>query len=170
MPLDAKALGDDLTALFEGRKGFPESTADAAKAWAKIYRDYAANGRAGTAAPLATGLDTAETNLAKALDPIFTAARGGAAKTFATDLDAAFVAFWFTPPVQFAAPPVTGAVTAAPPGVLGPALATVFTAGAAAGSSAADQAKAVAAAIDTWTRTVIVTITPPVPPSPVPLT
>jgi hypothetical protein len=170
MPLNSRGLGDDLAALFEGRNGYPASTAEAGKAWAAIYRGYAAEAHAGTAAPLAPGLAAAETALAGALETIFTDAQGGAAGTIASDLDAAYVAFWLTPPVQFATATVTGAVTVAPPGVLGPAFATVFAAGAAQSKSAADQAKALADALDTWTRTVIVAITPPVPPTPVPLT
>jgi hypothetical protein len=170
MPLNSGALGDDLAALFEGRDGYPESTTEAAKAWAATYRGYAAAAHAGAAAPLAPGLAAAETTLAGRLDTIFTRARGGATGTIASDLDAAFVAFWLTAPIQFASPPVMGAVTAAPPDALGPALAGVFAAGAAQGRPAADQAKALAAAIDAWTRTVVVTITPPVPPAPVFLT
>jgi hypothetical protein len=170
MPLTPGALGDGLAALFEGRNGYPASTTEAAKAWAAIYRGYAAAALAGAAAPLAPGLAAAESALAGQLDTIFKRARDGATGTIAGDLDAAFVAFWLTPAIQFASPPVTGAVTVAPPGVLGPALAGVFAAGAAQGNSAADQARAMAAAIDAWTRTVVVVITPPVPPAPVFLT
>ena len=75
------------------------------------------------------------------------------------------------PPVAFALPPtgpptMTGVVSAAPPGVLTGALGARFLAGVAQQASAAQQAQALAAVLDGWTRTVLVINTPVTPPGP----
>jgi hypothetical protein len=85
-------------------------------------------------------------------------------------MDGAFVAFWMTP-IAFAIPPtgpptMTGIVSLAPPGVLTGALGALFLAGVAQQASAAQQAQALAAALDGWTRTVLVINTPVTPPGP----
>jgi hypothetical protein len=173
MPLDPGALADGLTALFDGRDGYPRTTAEAARAWAARYRTYVGAARAAATAPLPAALDAAESGLADRLDQVFTAARGGAAGAVASGLDAAFVAFWSAPPVTFAfpgPPAVSGVVTLAPPGVLGAALGARLAAGTATAATAAAQARALAAVLDGWTRTVVVVNTPPGPSAPVFLT
>lgn len=159
----AELLGDDM----------PASAEEAGKAWAGVYRGYAAGATAGPTVPLAPALQSAESTLANSLRGAFEsgqAAGPGGAATVLPLLDAAFVAFWLTPPLAFATPPVTGVVTVAPPGVLAGALASVLAAGLA-GADANAQAAALASALDTWTRTVmVVNTTPAGPQPPVPLT
>ncbi|MGW0591310.1 hypothetical protein [Streptosporangium sp. NPDC002607] len=173
MPLNPIAFADGLTALFDGRNGYPKTTAEAAQAWAALYRRYAADARAGVTAPLPDPLVAAEAGLVDRLAQAFAAAHGGAVAGLAADLDAAFVAFWSRPPVGFAfpgPPAVAGVVTVAPAGVLGSALAGALAAGVAARRTAAAQAQALVGAIDGWTRTVTVVNTPPGPSAPVFLT
>jgi hypothetical protein len=172
MALNPESLTDGFTALFEGRDGYPATTGAAAAAWAALYRGYASAARAATTAPSPAALATAEENLVGTLDRAFARARDTGASGLAGDLDKAFVEFWLEPPVTLAddPPTVNGVVTAAPPGVLGPALAAVFATGIAQRRSAAAQAGALAAALDAWTRTVVVVNTPPGPSAPVVLT
>src|SRR5581483_9078163 len=105
MPLNAGGLADGLRAVFGG---FPQSTAEAARSWASLYRTYAGTGTAGPAVPLPAALDAARSTLADHLDGLFARAVGGVTDRFADDLDAAFVAFWSAPAIGFAAPPITG--------------------------------------------------------------
>ncbi|MFI9561194.1 hypothetical protein [Nonomuraea endophytica] len=175
MPLNPQPLADGFTALFDGRDGFPATTADAAKAWAALYRSYAATASAVPTLPVPAALAAGESTLASNLAHAFDTARGTApvADALASDLDTAFLAFWSAPPVAFllpGTPPVNGIVTTAPAGVLGPAIAATFAAGTARRSSAAEQAQALATAIDAWTRTVMVAHSPPGPSAPVFLT
>ena len=171
MTLSKSSLHDGLAKLLGS--DMPASAKAAGLDWAKTYRGYGAKATAATTAPLAPALASAETELAKALRGAFEAGQAagpGGAAVVAPLLDAAFVAFWLTPPLGFAAPPVTGLVTVAPPGVLGGAFGAVLAAGLG-GASAGQQAAALATALDTWTRTVTVTNTTPAGPQPpVPLT
>lgn len=174
MPLRSAALASALEELFEGEGGYPVDEAAAGRRWAGAYRSYAAQARAGTTAPLDVPLTGAEQTLAGTLAGAFTsagAAGPGAVTALAAAMDAAFVAFWLTPPVAFALPPIgppamTGVVSVAPPGMLANALSALFLAGVAQQASAAQQAQALAAALDGWTRTVLVVNTPVTPPGP----
>ena len=171
MPLSTTSLENDLAALL-GTDGNPGSAADAGDAWAKAYSGYASAATAGPTVPLTPSLQAAETTLAGSLRSAFEAAQaagpGGQAVVLSA-FDAAFVAFWLTPPVAFATPPVTGVVTLAPPGVLAGALASVLAAGMG-GAGADDQAAALASALHAWTGTVmVVNTTPAGPQPPVPL-
>jgi hypothetical protein len=177
MTLVASKLQNPLRDLFEGTNGFPSSQDDAAADLAAIYRTYAADAAAATTQPLGAALTAARTTLSAALAAAFAAAKEAGPSGVATlggAMDAAFVAFWLTPPMAFAFPAtgtatIAGVVTAAVPGVLGPALTSLFLAGAAGGPTAAQQAQAMAAVLDAWTRTVLVVntpITPPGPPTP----
>jgi hypothetical protein len=170
MALDSGSLTDALTAVFDGRDGFPKTAQTAGAAWASSYRQYAAEANAGPTAPLAAALNAAETALGGLLGAAFAAARDGDPSKLAENLDKAFVAFWKTPPVGFAAPNITGVVSIAALGVLEPALAAVFAAGPVQRRSAAQQAQAIAGVLDGWTRTVTVVNTPPGPNFPVLLT
>jgi hypothetical protein len=182
MPLSGATLASALEELFEGDGGYPADEPAAGRRWAEAYRGYAANALAGTTAPLEVGLTGAEQTLASALANGFTtagAAGPGAVTALAAAMDAAFVAFWLTQPVAFALPPIgpptmTGIVTVAPPGVLATALSALFLAGVAQQASVAQQAQVLAAALDGWTRSVLVVNTPVTPPGPplppVPLT
>jgi hypothetical protein len=172
MALKSAALASALEDLFEGAEGYPASEADAGKRWAEVYRSYAANAVAGTTAPVSVALGGAEETLAGTLAGGFTAAKAagpGGVAALAAVMDAAFVAFWLAPPVAFAIPPtgpptMTGVVSASPPGVLVGALNALFLAGVAQKPSAAQQAQTLAAALDGWTRTVMVINTSVVPP------
>jgi hypothetical protein len=174
MPLSSAALASALEDLFQGEGGFPADEAEAGRRWAEAYRSYAAQAQAGTTVPLDFPLTGAEQTLSGTLAGGFATAEAagpGGAAALAAIMDAAFVAFWLTPPVAFAVPPLgpptmAGVVSAAPPGVLTGVLSALFLAGVAQQASAAQQAQALAAALDAWTRTVLVVNTPVVPPGP----
>jgi hypothetical protein len=174
MPLRSAALASALKDLFEGAGGHPADEAEAGRRWAAAYRSYAADAVAGTTAPLNASLRSAEQTLAGTLARGFATAKAagpGGAAALAAIMDAAFGAFWLTPPVAFAIPrtgppTMTGVVSAAPPGVLTGALSALFLTGVAQPASAAQQAQTLAAALDAWTRTVLVINTPVTPPGP----
>jgi hypothetical protein len=174
MPLSSAALASALEDLFQGEGGFPADEAEAGRRWAGAYRGYAGQAQAGATVPLHLPLMGAERSLAGTLAGGFTAAKAagpGGVAALAAVMDRAFVAFWLAPPVAFAIPPtgpptMTGVVSAAPPGVLTGALSALFLAGVAQQAGAAQQAQALAAALDAWTRTVLVINTPVTPPGP----
>ena len=183
MPLNRTSLAQGLRDLFEGKPDFPTDEPAAGQRWASVYRQYAGNAQAGATRPLTPSLTAAEGLLGNALGGAFSAAKqaGLAGLAVLTPLlDAAFVAFWLAPPVVFASPPppapptLAGVVSVAPPGVLAGLLAAAFAAGGAPGTTAGQQAEAIATALDAWTKTVLVIntpVTPPGPPAPpVPLT
>jgi hypothetical protein len=170
MPLVVATLSDALREVFTG---FPESASAAAEQIAGAYGDYAGGAIAGPTAPVSVAVDAAVPRLSAAVANAFTGSGPAGAAAVAAALDIAFVAFWLGPPpmpfLPSAGPPTpAGVVTLAPPGVLSTALAGVLTAGVATRATADAQASAIAAALDVWTRTVMVTNTPPGPP-PVPL-
>jgi hypothetical protein len=172
MPLDKSPLANGLRDMFEGKPEFASSESDAAQTISDLYRQYAGNAVAGPTSPLSVSLTGAGTALSQALKGAFTAAKsaGPAGVTaLGVALDSAFVAFWLAPPVAFATPPtgpptIAGLVTVAPPGILAPGLTALFTSGVAQKASAGDQADALAALLDAWTRTVFVVNTPVTPP------
>src|SRR5215207_7590289 len=107
MPLKASDLAVGLQSLFEGGGGYPADEAEAGQRWAKAYKDYAAAAAAHPTAPVAASLTAAEVTLAEALADGFTAAKAagpGGLAALVPLLDAAFVAFWLTPPVAFVVP------------------------------------------------------------------
>ena len=183
MPLNKSALSGNFKDLFEGKDPaqpgqmvFPPNPTEAGKKWAEAYKKYAEGAQAGTTAPLAPSLTAAQATLAGALAAGFSAAKAApppaAISGLAAAMDVAFVAFWLTPPVAFAAPPppapptMAGVVTLAPPGVLTASLIALFTSGAADQKTAAQQADAIATLLDSWTKTVMVVNTPITPPGP----
>jgi hypothetical protein len=173
MPLKVAGLRDALQKLFEDADDYPADDTAAGQRLANAYKTYAADAVAGATAPVALQLTAAETILAGALAAGFTAAKnagpGGLAALLPL-LDTAFVSFWLTPPVTFLVPipppTIAGVVTVAPPGVLSAGLAGPFASGASQNATAAQQAQLLAAVLDIWTRTVIVTNTPVTPPGP----
>jgi hypothetical protein len=179
MPLVAAGLIDGLRDLFADEDGYPADSTEAGQRWAALYHDYAANAIAGPTAPLAPSLTAAKTTLAQTLGSAFAAAKAAdaaAAASLPLALDGCYVGFWLLPPVAFAPPvgppAITGVVSVASPGI-GAQLTAAFQNGASAGASAADQAQGIGNALDTWTRTVMVLntpVTPPGPPTTVPLT
>jgi hypothetical protein len=174
MPLSSAALAGALEDLFEGEGGYPADETAAGQRWADAYRAYASNAVAGATMPLGASLTGARRTLASALAGGFRAAKAAGpagVAALAAAMDGAFVAFWLAPPIAFAIPPtgpptMTGIVSVAPPGVLTAALSARFLAGVAQQASTAQQAQALAAALDGWTRTVLVVNTPVTPPGP----
>jgi hypothetical protein len=178
VPLLPAKLADALTAVFEGRDGYPDDKEAAGKAWAAAYQGYAGGALAGVTTPVAAILDGATETLAGALASAFTTAQSNApaaVTALGAALDLAFVAYWMTP-VTFVSPPgpvIAGTVLLAPPGVLASALSSLLLSGANSSATARAQAQSLAAVLDGWTRTVTVTTTPVTPPGPpvvVPLT
>jgi len=171
MPLVESSLNQSLRDIFEGVPSYPLDAPEAGAKWASAYANYASTATAGGTLPVPLSLNGAKNTLASALSAGFTAAKEAAGPdglaTAAAALEAAFVAFWFAPPIQFAAIPplVTGVVSTALPG-LGIALSPIFAAGVVQKASAAQQASAVAAALHAWTKTVQVTTTGPSGPNP----
>jgi len=147
MALVASTLSDLLQSTFRGVDSF----AAAAAGWASAYRTYAQSAQANGVPPVLTGLE--EAVLAGQLTAAFAALDPN---TFPSAFEAAFQAFWLTPPVAFG----SGAATLAPPG-LGSLLVSTYPANLVAPTSAA-AAINVAAAIDAWTRLVSVTFPGPV--------
>lgn len=179
MPLSKSSLTNGFQDLFEGKDPaapgemvFPPNPTEAGKKWAAVYKKYAEGAQAGATQPLAPSLIAAENTLAGALAAGFTAAKAApppaAIAALAASMDLAFVAFWMTPPMAFAATPPTmaGVVSLAPPGILLASLIALFTSGAADKKTAAQQADAMATLLDSWTKTVMVLNTPVTPPGP----
>lgn len=177
MALDSNELRDALTDMFEGKGGFPESSVAAAKRLAGIYQLYASAAEAGQTRPVVASLVGAAEALASVVGAALDAGKAAGPEgvpALGIAMDKAFVAFWFMPPVALVfpttgTPTIEGIVTTALPGILGPALTSLFERGVSTGATAAQQAQAMAVYLHDWTRTVMVLNTPPGPPA-VPLT
>ena len=156
MPLSSPTLSSGLQNI-----GFPSTHADAGNIWAAKYAAYAADAispMGGAPASLAA----AEATLGATLGAAFAA--GSPASVISAFVNG-LTAFWLAPPVVFAGTP-PGAVTlvgGAP--ALGPALSATFASNIAGKLSKQACSDAIAAVLDTFTRTVIVTH--PVVPTPV---
>jgi len=128
-----------------------------AQQWAMAYNTYALTATAGVMLPVFVGIEVQA--LAAQLASVMTNPNGTAAQ-FANAFATGIEAFWLLPPVPFAAVPIpAGAVTSFPgKPVLIADLISIF-------SSTTDQTAKVAidiaTALDTATRTVIVTFAPP---------
>lgn len=153
MALVQAALAGRLTGIF-GQPG--NNAAAKAAEWASAYNAYALPAMAGVLLPTFVGVEQAAFlgNIA----PVFNNPNGTVAQ-FANALASAVEAFWLLPPVLFAGPAVAGAVTAFPGkgalvaqliGILSNQYQDVGT-----------PAQQIATALDTATRTVIVTFAPP---------
>lgn len=152
MALRAEVIRDGLLALADHP---PKSPQEAARRYAEIYARYAADARTVLGnAPVS--LAAAEATLRIALIPVFTGF-GRPPQVVAQQLAAAYTAFWLLPPVATAGsfPGIVTLVAGTP--VLGPALAAIWVANVASMPSARDAAQRLAAAIDIFTKTVIVT-------------
>ena len=174
MALDPLKLAGALADLFGGVPAVPADAIEAGMKWAEVYRQYASNALAGPTAPVDAALTAAAKVLATALASAFTVATAAGplgAAAVPPLMDAAFEAFWATPPIPFAPPPpappaFAGVVTAPEPGSLATLMTTALAAGLIPGASTSLQGSAVALALDTWTKTVSVVNTPLTPVGP----
>lgn len=121
----------------------------------QAYASYATLALAGANLPIFTGAETLlmQGTLLKAMNPI-----GGLPNVFAQAWTDAFLAFWTSPPIQFVGPQA-GAVTSAPgSSSLTSTLTQLFSNPLNVAQLAGTQ---LAMALDTATRTVLVTVAPP---------
>lgn len=155
--LDSSALADALAdALAAPAPDFLTS----AKNWATAYAGYAAEAQScQVVPPLPAAIEAAQETLQAALAAAF--AGGVDPASTATGLATAFSFFWLLPPVAFQG--VTPGVVTAVGGAtaLSTALVASWTENTLARASASDAASTMAAVLDAFTRTVVVTHAPP---------
>jgi len=167
MALAVSQLEADLRAIMAG-PDFPQTGFDAGTRWARAYASYAAGAQSvsGDSPP---SLAANESALGALLGAAFSNPSGDPSQT-AGNIAAALTAFWFSPPVVFTGPPVSAIVTAvAGTAVLQAALLSLWASILAApdpDDPAGQAAHLHAAALDVFTRTVVVShfFPPPVPP------
>src|SRR6185437_16053759 len=136
----------------------PSKAPDMARKWARAYASYAAGAITPLGgSPLTPSLDAAEATLEEALTGIFSNPYQLAPQT-ASLMAAAFTSFWLLPPVVTTdAPP--GLVTAvAGTALLQTALIATWLSNLAGRMSGEQAARGIAAALDAFSRTVLVTI------------
>jgi hypothetical protein len=164
MPLNKDALGQSLRDLFSGVGAYPVDAAHAGARWASVYAAYAKNAVAGITAPVASTIDTSAGPLGTSLASAFTSAQAAGAgflTALVSGMVSAFSAFWS--PVQFVGGAI-GVAASPPPAALTTALTSFLTAGnppSGPKPSGDSQANSLASILDTWTKTVLVTNTPP---------
>lgn len=156
MALSSSTLARALLAISDPAN-IPRTPEEAGQKWAQAYADYAAAAMSPVAAPPAS-LAAGQAVLARALGATFRTSL--AAPQTASQMAAAFTAFWLTPPVVFGAGLVT-AVTGTT--VLAAGLPGVWAANTASSAPAEPAMQRVAGLLDVFTHTVIVT-TPGAPP------
>lgn len=152
MSLSASKLATGLLAL---TSTFPASYVEAGQRWAAAYAAYATGATTayGVVAPPPTAA------LASALASTF--ASGGAT---APAIAAALTAYWLSPPAAFAGSRAGIVTSVTGTAALAAALAAVFALNVSSRASASDACNAIAAKIDVFTKTVIVTSPAPAPP------
>ena len=157
MPLNVQQLTQGLAAVFKAQPG---SGAEAAQKIAAEYDKYCQAAMAPPGKPIFT---TAEVKAFEGpLAGVLSSGTGPAAAV-ASAISAGLQAYWLSPPVQFSGGPAMGMATAMPGAAAAiPALTAAFSNLANTEDSAA---AAIAAALDTATKTVLVTFTAPPPPS-----
>lgn len=153
MALLQSVLAGRLTQIFS-QPG--DNAAAKASEVASAYQTYALSAMAGVLLPVFTGTEMSMF-LSKIL-PAFNNSNGTSVQ-FANALASAVETFWFLPPVPFALLPVSGAVTSFP----GKAVLVSQLIGILSNQykQAVQPAQDIATALDTATRTVIVTFAPP---------
>jgi hypothetical protein len=158
--LTASKLANEIIKLAQD-KSFPKDTLEAGKRWAHAYALYAADAMSipPTAAPPAS-LVPGEQTLAAALAAVWSSSRSS--PTTAQGMATALTAFWLAPPVVFGAGVVTSVTGTS---ALQSALISIWTSNLSGRQSADFCAKKVAAAVHTFTLTVITTT--PFSPSPI---
>lgn len=155
MSLSASKLANEIVKLNQD-KSYPKDSYEAGRRWAKAYAAYAADGRASGGVPPAP-LTANESVLAAALGSLWASCRDPG--TDAQGMASALTAFWLAPPVVFG----SGAVTAVGgTSALQSALPGVWASNQGGKQSAESCAKKLAAVIDTFTHTVIVTLPGPI--------
>jgi hypothetical protein len=161
MALLVNQLYQDLLRVF---KSYPGTARDAADRMAAAYASYASAATAGAGTVVLTGAERlllTNTLYAAIADPTT-----GYPQKLAQAWGTGYTAFWMSPPIAVTGG-VSGLVTAA---TGGPLLASTLTALYSNVYNTAEvAAHDTAVALDLATRTVIATITPPIPPVPVTL-
>lgn len=156
MPLNKATLKKDIADVFKSQ---PDSGAIAAQKIAMAYDTYCKNAMAAPGMPIFTGTEAKrfEAPIAAALSAM--AGPPGVAAAFT----AGFMAYWMSPPVPFVGGPAAGVVSAAPGG----AAITGILSGALANIKNTEDliADIIATALDTATKTVLVTYATPPPPA-----
>lgn len=152
MPLQANKFERGILDLASG-KSFPQNPVEAGKRWAHAYAVYAADAMSipPTAAP-PNSLAVGEQVLASALAIVWTGSR--TAPQTANGIASALTAFWLTPPVTFGLGLVT-AVEGTP--VLAQALPGIWASNQGGRKPPEVCVRTVAAAVHTFTLTVITT-------------
>jgi len=162
MPMVVKQLS---TALLKVMRALEADEGKNARSWADAYTKYAKPAIAGLALPVWVGTEATK------MSPMLQTAMktpSPSPSNFAMALANGIEAFWLLPPVVFTPPGGAGAVTAFPGK---PALIAGLTAVLSAPQPEAAAAEAIAAQLDTASRTVTVTYTIlPAPPVIVPIT
>ena len=153
MALILPVLSGRLTSIL----GQPSDNAAAkANEWASAYQTYAAPAMAGVLLPIFTGSE--QSLFMSKILPVFNNPNSTAVQ-FANALASAVETFWFLPPVPFSGGPAVGAVTGFPgkAGLIAQLIGILSNQY----DNAAQPAADIAGALDTATRTVIVTFAPP---------
>lgn len=159
MALDPNKLKQLLLQLSQSP---PQTPQEAGRRWASAYAAYAAD----AVSPMGgspIGLDPGEAVLGNLLGITFATSRdpNTTAQAYATG----FTAFWFVPPVAFTGTPPGVVTLVGGTAALAPALLSVWASNLAGRLREEQAMQAIAAVLDTFTRTVIVTH--PVVPTPV---
>jgi hypothetical protein len=148
---------DSLTHSIASLMSTPGKAPDMARAWARAYASYAIDGTTVLGGHPVT-LDAAQATLQGALTGIFANPYQLAPQT-ASQMAAAFTAFWLLPPVATLDGAFPGVVTAvAGTGLLQTALVSAWVSNLASRASGEQAARGIAAALDAFSRTVVVTI------------
>jgi len=157
MPVVVAQLASGLANVFRGQPG---NGALAAMLIAGEYDAYCQAAMAPPGLPILTGAGKS------ALQGILTgalASSSGAAANVAQAFSTGIMAYWMSPPVMFVGGPASGVVTAMPgaPAVIGPITAALSNTM----NSEDTIGQLIAAALDTATKTVLVTYATPPPPA-----
>lgn len=153
MPLILPVLSGGLTRVLS-QPG--DNAAAKASEFASAYQSYAAPAMAGVLLPIFTGSE--QPLFMNQLVPVFNNSQSTAVQ-FANAIASAVESYWFLPPVPFAGGPAVGAVTgfAGKAGLIAQLIGILSNQY----DNAAQPAADIASALDTATKTVIVTFAPP---------
>jgi hypothetical protein len=148
---------DSLTHSIADLMKVPGKAPDMARKWSRAYANYAINGQT-VLGGNPVSLDAAQATLQGALTGTFSNPYQLAPQT-ASSMAAAFTAFWLLPPVATLDGAFPGVVTAvAGTALLQAALLSAWFSNFASQARAEQAARGIAAALDAFSRTVVVTI------------